>query len=260
MAEVDLENEANQLQFIARGFTQAEADALAENMQKNFLAVATIGAGLDGMREDLEKTSTEIKTMRDELAALQAASPPTADEVTQQTQRTVLENQVAALLAHQGNLTTQLMNPELVLRTPESIQAEMDRTMARLSELQAQLATFPPVVDPLTQDQQDPELTLKNLELAQLEARWNSLFTGILEQEALARSGTVDIRQPDAGHLRGHRRGSDRAHRTGAWTGHDVVCQGPRRGTAGHRGDAVAAAGHRPPSDWRALVPRKPRR
>ena len=135
MAEVDLETEANQIQFIARGFTQDEADALAENMQKNFLAVSTVGAGLDGMRSDLEQTSTDIKAMRDELAALQAASPPTAEEVTQQTQRTVLENQVAALLAHQGNLTTQLMNPELVLRTPESIQAEMDRTMARLSEL-----------------------------------------------------------------------------------------------------------------------------
>jgi len=194
MAEVDLETEANQLQFIARGFTQAEADALAENMQKNFLAVATIGAGLDGMRSDLEQTSTDIKAMRDELAALQAASPPTAEEVTLQTQRTVLENQVAALLAHQGNLTTQLMNPELVLRTPESIQAEMDRTLARLTELQAQLATFPPVEDPVAQDQQDPELTLKNLELQQLEARWNSLFTGILEQEALARSGQVDSR------------------------------------------------------------------
>ncbi len=194
MAEVDLETEANQIQFIARGFTQDEANALAENMQKNFLAVSTVGAGLDGMRSDLEQTSTDIKAMRDELAALQAASPPTAEEVTQQTQRTVLENQVAALLAHQGNLTAQLMNPELVLRTPESIQAEMDRTMARLSELQAQLAGFPPVVDPVAQDQQDPELTLKNLELQQLEARWNSLFTGILEQEALARSGGVDSR------------------------------------------------------------------
>ena len=194
MAEVDLETEANQLQFIARGFTQDEANALAENMQKNFLAVSTVGAGLDGMREDLEQTSTEIEAMRDELAALQAASPPTADEVTQQTQRTVLENQVAALLAHQGNLTTQLMNPELVLRTPESIQAEMDRTLARLSELQAQLAGFPPIVDPVAQDQQDPQLTLKNLELQQLEARWNSLFTGILEQEALARAGGVDSR------------------------------------------------------------------
>jgi Mrp family chromosome partitioning ATPase len=114
--------------------------------------------------------------------------------VTQQTQRTVLENQVAALLAHQGNLTTQLMNPELVLRTPESIQAEMDRTMARLTELQSQLATFPPVVDPATADQEDPVVTLKQLELQQLETRWNSLFTGILEQESLARSSAVDSR------------------------------------------------------------------
>ncbi|HWL50266.1 MAG TPA: hypothetical protein VNT92_10350, partial [Acidimicrobiia bacterium] len=133
MAEVDLETEANQIQFIARGFTQQEADALAENMQLNFLAVSTVGAGLEGMRSDLEQTSGDIGVLRDEIAALQAASPPTPDEVTQHTQRTVLENQVAALLAHQGNLTAQLMNPELVLRTPESIQAEMDRTLVRLS-------------------------------------------------------------------------------------------------------------------------------
>jgi len=194
MAEVDLETEANQLQFIARGFTQAEADALAENMQKNFLAVSTVGAGLDGMRSDLEQTSTDIKATRDEIAALQAATPPTPDEVAQQTQRSVLENQVAALQAHLGNLTTQLMNPELVLRTPESIQAEMDRTMASLSELQAQLATLPAPVDPAVQELQDPALTLMQLELQQLETRWNNLFTGILEQEALARSGGVDSR------------------------------------------------------------------
>jgi Mrp family chromosome partitioning ATPase len=194
MAEVDLETEANQLQFIGRGFTQEEANTLAETMQKNYLAVSTVGAGLEGMREDLETTSTGIGRLRDEIAALQAATPPTPDEVTQQTQRSVLENQVAALQAHLGNLTTQLMNPELVLRTPESIQAEMDRTLARLSELQNQLAGFPPVVDPAAIDQQDPVLTLKQLELQQLETRWNNLFTGILEQEALARQGTVDSR------------------------------------------------------------------
>ena len=194
MAEVDLESEANQLQFIARGFTQEEADALADNMQKNFLAVSTVGAGVEGMREDLEETSAGIGRLRDEIAALEAATPPTPDEVTQQTQRSVLENQVAALQAHLGNLTTQLMNPELVLRTPESIQAEMDRTMASLTELQNQLAGFPPVQDPAALGQQDPVLTLKQLELQQLETRWNSLFTGILEQEALSRSGTVDSR------------------------------------------------------------------
>jgi hypothetical protein len=194
MAEVDLETEANQLQFIGRGFTQAEADALAESMQKNYLAVSTVGAGLEGMREDLQTTASDIQRLRDEIRDLQAATPPTPEQVAETTQRTVLENQVAALQAHLGNLTTQLMNPELVLRTPESIQAEMDRTLARLSELQTQLAAFPPVVDPTTIDQQDPVLTLKQLELQQLETRWNSLFTGILEQESLARSSGVDSR------------------------------------------------------------------
>jgi hypothetical protein len=49
-------------------------------------------------------------------------------------------------------------------------------------------------VDPATLDQQDPVLTMKQLELQQLEARWNNLFSGILEQQALARSSTVDSR------------------------------------------------------------------
>jgi cell division septum initiation protein DivIVA len=194
MAEVDLETEANQLQFIGRGFTQAEADALAESMQKNFLAVSTVGAGLDGMREDLQQTATDIQALRDEIGALQALTPPTQEEVDQASRRTVLENQVSALQAHLGTLTTQLMNPELVLRTPESIQAEMDRTLVRLTELQNELAGFPPIVDPATLDQQDPVLTMKQLELQQLETRWNNLFSGILEQEALARSSSVDSR------------------------------------------------------------------
>jgi hypothetical protein len=146
------------------------------------------------MREDLQTTATDIQRLREEIRALQAATPPTPEEVAQTTQRTVLENQVAALQAHLGNLTTQLMNPELVLRTPESIQSEMDRTLARLSELQTQLAGLPPVEDPTALDQQDPVLTLKQLELQQLETRWNNLFTGVLEQEALARSSGVDSR------------------------------------------------------------------
>jgi Mrp family chromosome partitioning ATPase len=194
MAEVDLETEANQLQFIGRGFTQEEANALAETMQKNFLAVSTVGAGLDGMREDLQTTSADIGRLRDEIAALQAATPPTADEVATATRRSVLENQVTALQAHLGTLTTYLMNPEAVLRTTESIEGEMERTSARLAELQNELAGMPPVQDPAALDQQDPVLTLKQLELQQLETRWNNLFTGILEQEALARSSGVDSR------------------------------------------------------------------
>jgi hypothetical protein len=194
MAEVDLETEANQLQFIGRGFTQQQADELAESMQLNYLAVSTVGAGLEGMREDLQTTSEDIGRLRDEIAALQAATPPTADEVTQATRRSVLENQVAALQAHLGTLTTYLMNPEAVLRTAASIESEMERTSTRLAELQAELATFPPAVDPAAADQEDPVVTLKQLELQQLETRWNSLFTGILEQESLARSSAVDSR------------------------------------------------------------------
>ena len=194
LAEVDLESDQNQIQFIGRAYTQEEADALADSMQKNFLATSTIGAGLTQTRAELEQLTLQIGEVRQQILDLQAASPLSAEELAQQTQRAALESQILALRGLYGTLGTQLMNPELVLRTPESIQAEMDRTLERLQALEAEFATFPLPPDPEQAATENEELLLLQLELANLEARWNTLYIGERDLDSLASLGAVDSR------------------------------------------------------------------
>lgn len=194
LAEIDLESDQNQIQFIGRAFTQAEADALADSMQKNYLASSTIGAGLTQTRQELDDLTIQIGEVRRQILELQAASPLSPEELALQTQRAALESQILALRALYGTLGTQLMNPELVLRTPESIQAEMDRTLAQLTALEAEFVTFPLPPDPETAATQNEELLLLQLELQNLEARWNTQYIGERDLDSLATLGAVDSR------------------------------------------------------------------
>lgn len=192
LAEVDLEDDQNQLRFIGRGTTQEEANELAFTMRENYLASSTIGAGLTQARQDLAELTEQINTMRQEIEDLAAASPLSQDELLLQTQRAALENQILALRSHYGTLTTLLMNPELVLRTPESIQAEMARTLEQLTALEVQFATYPPPPDPALAATQNEEILLKQLELQNLETRWNERYTTENTLESLANFSDVD--------------------------------------------------------------------
>ncbi|MGH3650739.1 MAG: hypothetical protein ACRDU9_08530, partial [Acidimicrobiia bacterium] len=192
LAEVNLENDQNQIQFIGRAYTQDDADALAESMRDNYLASSTIGAGLTQTRNDLEALTNQIRALRQEIADLQASTPLSPEELAVQTQRAALETRIASLRSHYGTLGSQLMNPELVLRTPESIQAEMDRTLAELTRLEAEFASYPPPPNPELAATQNEELLLKQLELDTLTARWNQLYIGERELDSLATVGEVD--------------------------------------------------------------------
>ncbi len=192
LAEVDLENELNQLRFIGRAYSQQEASDLAFSMRENYLAASNIGAGLANARQDLEALTGQINTLRQEIQDLQAASPLTAEEQLEQTRRAALESQITALRGHYGTLGSQLMNPELVLRTPESIQAEMDRTLQQLQTLEAEFATLPAPPDPALAATQNEELLLKQLELTNLETRWNERYTTERQLESLANFSDVD--------------------------------------------------------------------
>ena len=192
LAEIDLENDQNQLLFIGRGNTQQQANDMAEAMRENYLARSTIGAGVTQARNDLELLTEQINTLRQETQDLQAASPLSAEELADQTRRAVVEGQVAALRGHYGTLTTQLMNPELVLRTPESIQSEMARTLEQLTALEQELATLPLPPDPATAATQNEELLLKQLELSNLEAQWNERYSTARRLESLANFSDVD--------------------------------------------------------------------
>ena len=197
LAEVDLENDRNQLLFIGRAFSQEEANELAHSMRENYLASSNIGAGLAQARADLDNLTQQINELRQQIQDLAAASPLDAEAQAQQTRRAVLETQILALRGHYGTLSTQLMNPELVLRTPESIQAEMDRTLERLIGLEAEFATLPAPVDPEAAATENEELLLKQLELSNLETRWNERYTTERTLESLATIGEVDPRPVD---------------------------------------------------------------
>ena len=197
LAEIDLENDQNQLLFIGRGNTQQAANDMAEAMRENYLASSTIGAGLASAQQELEDLADQINGLRQEIEDLQAASPLSAEELARQTRRAALEGQITALRGHYGTLTTQLMNPELVLRTPESIEAEMARTLERLTALEAEFVTLPAPVDPATAATQNEELLLKQLELSNLETRWQERYNTANQLESLANFSEVDPRPVD---------------------------------------------------------------
>ena len=197
LAEIDLENDQNQILFIGRGNTQQAANDMAEAMRENYLARSTIGAGVTQAREDLKLLTEQINTLRQETQDLQAASPLSAEELAQQTRRAALEGQITALRGHYGTLSTQLMNPELVLRTPESIQNEMTRTLEQLIVLDAEFATLPAPPDPATAATQNEELLLKQLELSNLETQWNERYSTARRLESLASFSDVDPQPVD---------------------------------------------------------------
>ena len=177
LAEIDLENDQNQLRFIGRGSTQQAADDLAFSMRENYLANSTIGAGLTkayaGPREldraDQHAASGDrghavgFAAQCRGIGAADAAGCPGGPD--------------RGVRGHYGTLTTQQMNPELVLRTPESIDAEMARTLEHLTFLEGQLAGLPLPPDPALAATQNEELLLKQLELTNLETRWNERYT-----------------------------------------------------------------------------------
>jgi hypothetical protein len=194
LAEVALEDDQNQIQFVGRGYTQQEASDLSEFMRDRFLAASTIGAGQERMSRELEDLTEQIGQLRAEINERLASEPLTPEELTLQTERAALENQITALEAHYGGLTVELMNP--VLRTADQIRGEMGRTFDQLKVLREQLATYPPApLDPTTVDPalaEDEQVLLDQLRLQNLEARWQQLYIGQRELQALASVGEVD--------------------------------------------------------------------
>lgn len=196
LAEVDLESDQNQIQFIGRAFTQDEANQLSSSMRDRFLASSTIGAGVERNQAELDALTTDIQELRREILQAQATEPLTEEELTQQNQRLALENQILALEGHYGALTVELMNP--VLRSAEAIENEMGRVLGELGRLRAEHATFPPSPNPALGAEapalavEDEETLLRQLELQNLEARWQQLYIGQRELEALATVANVD--------------------------------------------------------------------
>ena len=189
MAEVELDTDLNQILFIGRGFTQAEADAMTETMRDRFLSTSAIGAGQERLSAELEDVTQQIIELRQEITASQAAIPLTEEQLATQAQRSAIEAQIASLQASYGALTVELMNP--ILRTAAEIQGEMERVYGQLVALQTQLAGIPLPPTPEELAANNEELLLDQLRLDQLQARWQQLYAGQRDLEAKASDSPV---------------------------------------------------------------------
>lgn len=193
MAEVQLNTDLNEIVFIGRGFTQAEANQLTEVMRDRFLSTSPIGAGQERMSLELDLVTQQIKELRQKINTSRQEIPLTEDELATQAQRAAIEAQITSLQASYGALTVERMNP--ILRSGDEIQDEMDRVYAELLALQVQLAAIPlpPTPEQLAAD--DEELLLDELRLEQLQTRWTQLYSGQRDLEALA-SDSPAVEQP----------------------------------------------------------------
>jgi hypothetical protein len=193
LAEIHLLNDQNQILFIGRGYTQAEADQLTEAMQKRYLASSTFGAGVERTTQELDDLTLQITELRQTVSAAQQAIPLTEEQLTNQARRNALTTQIGSLQAAYGALTVELMNP--ILRSAADVQSEMDRVYAQLLALELELAALPlpPTVEELAAS--DEELLLDQLKLQQLEARWTQLYA---QQRDLASATTLSpvVEQP----------------------------------------------------------------
>lgn len=201
MAEVSLDTDLNQISFIGRGFTQAEATELTEVMRDRYLSTSEIGAGQQRMSEELDGLTQQIMDLRNQIEQASAAIPLTEEQLAVQTQRAAIESQIASLQASYGALTVEKMNP--VLRSAEEIQGEMDRVYTELLALQAQLAgiPLPPTAEQLAAT--DEQLLLDQLRLEQLQGRWTQLYSAqrdlqarASESAATAQPVTLDAASP----------------------------------------------------------------
>ena len=213
LAEIDLETDENAIHFIGRGFTQAEADQMAVAMRDSFMAVSTIGAGQERMIKEMEELTVQIGVVQTSIAnalaeqtqnqaqiqaqidtaALLAEQPKplTEQERADQVLRAALESRIDALRSSYAGLGVDLTNPIFARRTA-TIQTQMDQVFEELMRISEELATVPVVrtVIPTTisiQQQQivDQARRLDELRLAQMESRWQQLFTGLRELAAL---------------------------------------------------------------------------
>ena len=196
LAEVDLESDQNQIQFIGRGYTQEEADQLAVAMRERFLAASTIGAGQQRMAAELDELTVQIADLRakiaaerERLAAAARVGPPTAEERANEALRAALQTRIEALRSQYATLGVELVNP--TWRKPSTIQKEMDRVFEELMRLEAEVAAIPVPDTTVPTPLPDEELLLDELTLQQLEARWQQLYLGIRELDALATVGPL---------------------------------------------------------------------
>jgi hypothetical protein len=184
LAEIELEFDQNQIEFVGRGATQQEANEIVDTMRNRYLASSPIGAGRDLVSTELDELTEEIATLRGEVAAATQAIPLTEEEIATESRRQNLTAQVEALRGHYSALIIEQITP--VLRTPAQIQADIDETLARVQGLEVELAAIPLPPTPEERQSRDLDLLLDQLRVDNLQQRWDALYQRGRELAALA--------------------------------------------------------------------------
>lgn len=197
LAEIHLVSDQNQIIFIGRGYTQAEADEIAMAMRDKYLSVSTVGAGRQRMSQELDDLTVQIGELTNQINARQAVPAPTEDETVQATTRTALETRISSLQGRYGALGVELMNP--VDRSAAAVQNEIDRVLEEIIRLQLQLRGLPETTDTTTPAVPDEQLVLDQLKLSQLQATWTQIYTQLRDLEALASVSDVVAQPPTVG-------------------------------------------------------------
>lgn len=196
MAEVELEFDQNQIQFIGRGEDEEAAMAKASELRENFLAASSIGAGRDRINAELEELTDRIGELRVIIAAATTPVPLTPEELDNESRRGTISGQIGALQGHLAALTVELVNP--IARSGAAIQDEMTATQEDIDILEAELAAIPTIAPPV-EDAADLELLLTELQLQNLEQRWETLYQNERRLAALATTGDIVAQPPTTG-------------------------------------------------------------
>lgn len=177
-AEIVVDEAANQLMFVGRGDTDAEAATLAEQMRENLIASGGLERPED-IEQQLNLIANRMIDLNDRIEQLTVA-PVLDPEVD--TQVTLLRAELSNLQSLYGSLAAMRIAPPPE-RTVEGIQEDMDLAYQRIIEIQGEIAGLEP--PPLPEESLD--LQIYRLQYEELQAIYQDLYIRELEIASLNR-------------------------------------------------------------------------
>jgi haloalkane dehalogenase len=161
----------------ATGVSTREAEAAANQFKDDFLVEFSAGT-----TTRLEETVAELESLlldlQEQREALNVRSP---EQIRLDAERTALEQEIAAIQSNLSSLYIELYDPTPTgtPRSPEEIQAEIDRLVEDLGVSQADLAALGPDVDTGLQIQMDLlDAQINEIENQLIDAK-QELITGV---------------------------------------------------------------------------------
>lgn len=201
VAAIIRDDRTNQLDFIGRGPTDAEAKSVADSLRDAFLDGDPFASVVD-LSAQVATVTDRILELRESMSDATALPPttlPAATDLTAIATIEALQAQIDALRSQYGALSVELLNP--IFRSSAAIEAERAEVLAALVALQLQKqatcagSTLPPCLTPTavddpgeftppTDEEQNFQLQIWQIETEQLEETYRALIQRSLESPA----------------------------------------------------------------------------